>query len=57
MIVVTDITNFIISTILSQLGDGKLRSIAVDFNNMDKYKITYDIHDKEILTIITTLKE
>jgi len=53
----TDASNFAIVAVLFQVFDGRLHPIAFYSRNMDKAEINYDIHDKQLLTIITAMKE
>jgi hypothetical protein len=56
-IVETDASDFAIGAILSQLEDGKLQPVAFHSRKMDKCEINYEIHDKEMLAIISAFKE
>jgi len=57
IVVETDPSDFAIGAVLSQLIDGRLHPIALYSRKMDKAEINYDIHDEELLTIVSTLKE
>jgi hypothetical protein len=56
-VVETDASDFAISAILSQVEDGHLKPVTYYSRKMDKVEINYEIHDKEMLTIISSFKE
>ena len=58
-IVETDASDFAIGAVLSQVqGETqKLHPVALYSRKMDKAKVNYDIHDKEMLAIVSTFKQ
>ena len=56
-IVETDASNFAIGAILSQEFDGKTHPIAFLSKSLNSAQKNYPIYDKELLAIITALKE
>jgi len=50
-----DASNFVWGIILSQLGEGNL--ITFHFHKFSLAWINYEIHDKEILTIVDAFEE
>jgi hypothetical protein len=57
MVIETNVRNFAIGAILLQVKNGYLKLVAFHSRKMDKVEINYNIHDKEILAIISTFKE
>jgi hypothetical protein len=57
IVVETNASEFVISTILLQVEDGYLKLVAYNSWKMDKIEINYEIYDKEMLTIISPFKE
>ena len=54
----TDISDFALGTVLSQLGDGeKLHPIAFHSRKFSATEINYKIHDKELLAIVDSFQE
>jgi hypothetical protein len=53
----TDTSDFAIVAVLSEVIDERLHPTAYDSRKMDKVKINYEIHDKEILVILSAFKE
>ena len=54
----TDASKYVCSGILSQQGeDGKWRPVAYQLKTMQDAEYNYDIHDKELLTVVQALKE
>jgi len=53
----TDASDFAIGAVLSQQVEGRLHPVAFHSRKMDKAKINYEIHDKEMLTVVSTFKE
>jgi hypothetical protein len=56
-IVETDASDFAIRAVLSQVVDGRTHPIAFHSRKMDKAEINYEIHDKEMLAIVSAFKE
>jgi hypothetical protein len=56
-VVDTDASEFAISVIPSYVEDGRLKPVAYYSRKMDKVEINYKIHDKEMLTIMSSFKE
>jgi hypothetical protein len=56
-VVETDISDFAIGAILSQVEDGRLKPVAYHSKKIDKVEINYLIYDKEMLTIMSSFKE
>lgn len=52
----TDASDFAIGAILSQLFDGKLKPIAFFSRKLNPAEMNYEIHDKELLAIVSALK-
>jgi hypothetical protein len=57
MVIETDVSDFAIGAILSQVENGCLKPVAFHSRKMDKAEINYEIHDKEMLAIISAFKE
>jgi hypothetical protein len=57
IVVETDVSDFTIGAVLSEVIDGRLHPIVFYSSQMDKAEINYDIHDEEVLAIIGALKE
>jgi hypothetical protein len=57
IVVETDVSDFAIGAVLSEVIDGRLHPIVFYSSQMDKAEINYDIHDEEVLAIIGALKE
>jgi hypothetical protein len=58
IMVKTDASDYAIKACLMQIGkDGKLHPVAFYFKKMFSVEINYDIHDKELLTVITAFQE
>ena len=54
----TDTSDFAISGILHQKGDdGELHPVAFFSQKLEPAEINYDVHDKEMLAVITSLQE
>ena len=53
----TDASDFAIGAVLSQQVEGRLHPVAFHSRKMDKAKINYDIHDKEMLAVVSAFKE
>ena len=54
----TDASDFAISGILHQHGsDGNLHPIAYFSRKLEPAEINYDVHDKEMLAVVTSLRE
>jgi hypothetical protein len=53
----TDTSDFAIGAVLSQGIDGSLHPISYDSRMMDKVEINYEIHDKQMLMIVSAFKE
>jgi L-ribulose-5-phosphate 3-epimerase UlaE len=56
-VVETDASDFAIGAILSQVEDRRLKPVAYYSRKMDKVEINYEIHDKDMLAIISSFKE
>ena len=56
-VVETDASNFAIGAILSQQYLKRLHPVAFHSRKMDKAEINYEIHDKEMLAIVSAFKE
>ena len=57
-IVETDASNFTVGAVLLQVGDDNLeRPVAFFYRKMLPAETNYPVHDKEMLAIISTLKE
>lgn len=52
----TDASDFAIGAVLSQLHDGKLRPIAFYSRKLNPAEMNYEIHDKELLAIVSAFK-
>lgn len=55
-IVETDASDFAISAILSQYHDKVLRPVAFMSRKLDKHERNYEIHDKELLAVVSAIK-
>jgi len=53
----TNASNFAIGAVLSQQVEGTLHPVAFHLRKMDKAKINYEIHDKEMLAVVSAIKE
>ena len=54
----TDASKYVMAGIISQKGDdGILKPIAYRFKSMSKSECNYDVHDKELLSIILALED
>jgi hypothetical protein len=53
----TDVSDCAIATVLAQVIDGRLHRISYHFWMMGKAKINYEIYNKEMLAILSALKE
>lgn len=56
-IVETDASDFAIGGVLSQEFEKRLHPVAFHSRKMDKAEINYEIHDKEMLAIVSCFKE
>ena len=56
-IIECDASDFAIGAILSQEVDGRLQPVAFHSRKMNKHKINYKNHDKELLAITSAFKE
>jgi hypothetical protein len=56
-VIKTDPSDFAIGAILSQVEYSCLKPVAFYSRKMDKAEINYEIHEKEMLAIISTFKE
>jgi len=56
-VVETDASDFAIGGVLSQQLEGRLHPIAFYSRKMDKAELNYEIHDKELLAIVSSFKE
>jgi hypothetical protein len=56
IIVETDVSDFVIGAILSQKED-RVQPVAFYSGKMTAIELNYDIHDKEILAIVSSFKE
>jgi hypothetical protein len=56
-VIETDASNFAIGAILSQVENSCLKPVAIHSRKMDKAEINYEIHDKEMLAIISAFKD
>ena len=57
-IIETDASDFAIGAVLSQLSaDRRLHPVAFHSRKMDKAEVNYEIHDKEMLAVVTAFKE
>jgi hypothetical protein len=57
VVIETDASDFAIGAVLSQVIDGRLHPIAYHSRKMDKAEINYEIHDKEMLAVVSAFKE
>jgi hypothetical protein len=57
VVIETDASDFAIGIVLSQVIDGRVHPIADHSRKMDKAEINYEIHDKEMLTIVSMFKK
>ena len=53
----TDASDFAIGAVLSQIHSKKLHPVAFYSRKMDKPEVNYDIHDKEMLAIVSSFKQ
>jgi len=53
----TDASDFAIGAVLSQQVEGKLHPVAFHSRKMDKAEINYEIHDKEMLAVVSAFKK
>jgi hypothetical protein len=56
-VIETDTSDFAIGAVLSQVIDGRLHPIASHSQKMDTAEINYEIHDHEMLAIVSAAKE
>jgi hypothetical protein len=57
-VVETDISDYAIGTCFMQIGkDGKLYPVAFYSKKIFLAEMNYDIHDKELLTVVTAFQE
>ena len=56
-IIECDASDFAIGTVLSQEFEGRFHPVAFHSRKMNKHKINYEIHDKELLAITAAFKE
>src|SRR5436853_304224 len=56
IILETDASNFAIGCVLSQKWEGTLHPVAFHSRKMEKAERNYEIHDKELLAIVTAFK-
>ena len=56
-IIECDASDIAIGTVLLQEFKGRLYPIAFHFHKMNKHESNYEIHDKELLTVIPAFKE
>jgi hypothetical protein len=56
IIVECDASDFAISAVLSQKIDSRLHPVAFHSRKLNKHEINYDIHDKELLAIVSAFK-
>lgn len=52
----TDASDFAISAVLSQYHDRTLRPVAFMSRKLDKHERNYEIHDKELLAVVSAIK-
>jgi hypothetical protein len=57
MVIESDASSFAIGAVLSQVIGGLLYPIAYHSRKMDKVEINYEIHVKEMLTIVSVFLE
>jgi hypothetical protein len=53
----TDASDFTNGAVLSQQVEGRLHPVAFHSRKMDKAEISYEIHDKEMLAVVSGFKE
>ena len=53
----TDASDFAIGALLSQQVEGRLHPVAFNSRKMDKAEINYEIHDNEMLAVVSAFKE
>jgi hypothetical protein len=53
----TDASDFAIGVVLSQQVEGRLHPVAFHSRKMDKVEINYEIHDKEMIVVVSGFKE
>jgi len=53
----TDASDFAIGAVLSQQVEGRLHPVAFHSQQVDKAEINYEIHDKEMLVVVSAFKE
>jgi hypothetical protein len=57
-VIKTDASDYAIGTYLMQIGkDGKLHQVAFYSKKMSPAEMNYDIHNKELLTVIIAFQE
>lgn len=56
-VVETDASDFAVGAVLSQFHDRILHPVAFHSRKMDKAEVNYEVHDKEMLAIVTSFKE
>ena len=57
MVVETDASDYALGCVLSQIIDKKLHPVAFHSRKFNSAEINYEIHDKELLAIVTAFKE
>jgi hypothetical protein len=57
VVIEIDTSNFAIGTLLPHVIDRQLHPIAYHCRKMDKADINYEIHDNEMLAMISVFKE
>ena len=57
MVVETDTSDYALSCVLSQIIDKKLHPVTFHSRKFNAAEINYEIHDKELLTIIKAFKK
>jgi hypothetical protein len=57
MVIEIDTSDFALDAVLSQIIDGRSHPIAYHSRKMVNTKINYEIHDKEMLAIVSAFKE
>jgi len=53
----TDASNFAVGACLYQIEDGKQRLIAYQSRKLSGFEKRYEVHDKELLTIVKALQD
>jgi hypothetical protein len=57
IVVETDASDFAIGAVLSQVYETQLHPVAFHSRKMDKAELNYEVHDKEMLAIVSCFKE